>query len=90
MGVAKGGMLQVFPKDGVTNTPVDNNYYFDLTTTTANKNAELCKRAMSYGLTWEGITNGEACIGSNGATTASGGSATCNQAPGPIAPVSGN
>jgi hypothetical protein len=89
MGIAKGGILQIFPKDGVTNTPAGDNYYFDLTTTTANKNMELCKRAMDFGLTWEGITNGEACISSNGTATGSGGSGTCNQAAGPIAPVSG-
>ena len=64
IGVSKNGRLMVFPKDGTTNPPTTDDYYFSLTTTstdTAGRNAALCQRAMTDGLTWEGITNGESC-----------------------------
>ena len=46
-------------------TPASDEYYFSLTTTSSDpesKNNELCQRAMSMGLTWEGVTNGEGCV----------------------------
>ena len=63
IGVSKNGALKIFPKGNTPPTTED--YYFSLQTQssdTAAKNAELCQRAMAFGLTWEGITNGESCI----------------------------
>ena len=78
IGVARCGQnhkcLKLYPKAG---TP-DDDCFFDLTTKSADpvaKNAELCARAIEYGLTWEGITNGEGCIASNGQTYAPDGGA---------------
>lgn len=66
IGVSKNGSLKVFPRaGGGAPEPVSDEYYFSLETTStdpASKNNELCQRAMTYGLTWEGITNGESCI----------------------------
>ncbi len=76
VGVSKNGSLKVFPKDGTP--PTTDEYYFSLVTKSsdsAKKNQELCQRAITMGLTWEGITNGESCITPAGpvAPSASGG-----------------
>lgn len=63
IGVSKNGALKVFPKDGVA--PTNDEYYFSLSTNSSDatkKHAELCQRAITFGLTWEGITNGESCL----------------------------
>ena len=64
IGVSRNSaMLQRFPSNGPA--PDDDKYFFPLKTNAseaAAKNQELCQRAMLYGLTWEGITNGESCI----------------------------
>lgn len=81
IGVSKNGSLKVFPKGGIL--PTSDDYYFSLVTASSDstkKNAELCQRAITFGLTWEGITNGESCItpagpvapGSNGGSGSSG------------------
>jgi hypothetical protein len=66
IGVSKNGALKVFPKGkNPSDIPTDNDYYFSLATKSsdpAGRRAELCQRAISLGLTWEGITNGESCI----------------------------
>ena len=52
-----------FPSGGAP--PTDDKYYFSLKTTKADaagRNQELCQRTIQYGLTWEGISNGESCI----------------------------
>jgi hypothetical protein len=69
IGVSKNGTLAVYPKTG---TPEDNKYYFQLATKNSNpagKNSELCQRAVAFGLTWEGITNGESCISPDGSVS---------------------
>jgi hypothetical protein len=79
IGVSKNGSLKVFPVGGGP-APTTEDFYFSLDTTRsdpASRNAELCQRAMTMGLTWEGITNGESCVLpdgsiSTGATTAVG------------------
>jgi uncharacterized membrane protein YgcG len=71
IGIAKNGTLQIFPKDGNVNNDNDA-YFFSLDTKSSDaskKSSELCQRCLQYGLTWEGITNGESC-----AVTSSGGS----------------
>jgi hypothetical protein len=85
IGVSKNGTLKVFPKDGLSNPPASDNYYFSLTTTSTNaagKNAALCQSAMTYGLTWEGITNGDSCVAPLPPTggNAAGSSAACDAA----------
>ena len=68
LGVSKNGSLKVIPGDGNINDGNDE-YFFSLTTKSSDstkKKQELCMRAIQYGLTWEGITNGESCIGQNG------------------------
>ena len=69
IGVSKNGSLKIFPADGNVNTANDE-YFFSLQTKSsdpAQRNQELCMRTIQYGLTWEGICNGESCIGQNGA-----------------------
>ncbi len=63
IGVSKNNGITLFPKDGDSNS--NESCFFSLVTTTNNKNAELCKRAIDAGLTWEGITNGESCDTNN-------------------------
>jgi len=65
IGVADQSVLAKFPSDGAKHDD-DDKYFFSLVTTTADKNTELCNRAIAAKLTWEGITNGESCIGPNG------------------------
>jgi hypothetical protein len=63
IGVSRNSaMLQRFPMNGPA--PDDDKYFFPLKTAASDaaKNQELCQRAILYGLTWEGITNGESCI----------------------------
>jgi hypothetical protein len=74
IGVSKNGALKVFPKEGTP--PTADDYYFSLATQSSDqtaKNNELCQRAISAGLTWEGITNGESCITPSGPVAPSGG-----------------
>lgn len=83
LGVSKNGALKMFPADGVA--PASDDFYFSLVskrTDTAGRNQELCQRAISAGLTWEGITNGESCITGDGPVapinpTAGPGTASC-------------
>lgn len=68
MGVSSNQMLALFPSGGGP-APSDEKYYFPLKTTksdTEGRNRELCDLAKRYGLTWEGITNGESCILADG------------------------
>lgn len=68
IGVSRNGTLKVFPQDGDVNTENDT-YFFSLQTKSSDpiqRNMELCQRCIQYGLTWEGICNGESCIGPNG------------------------
>jgi hypothetical protein len=61
-------MLKRFPQSGPVDQE-DDSYFFSLATSksdTASRNREWCQRAIQYGLTWEGITNGESCILPNG------------------------
>jgi hypothetical protein len=63
IGVSRNGNLKSFPATGAA--PAGDEYYFSLATTASDadgKNNELCQRAMSMGLTWEGVTNGEGCV----------------------------
>lgn len=74
VGVSKNGALKKFPSSG--DEPTDDTYYFSLTTKSSEpalRKAELCQRAISMGLTWEGITNGESCITPDGPIAPSGG-----------------
>jgi len=76
IGITDQTILKKFPSDGTT--PSEPEYYFSLATTSNDKQTELCNRAMAAKLTWEGITNGESCIGKNGqAGGTSGTSTTC-------------
>jgi hypothetical protein len=74
IGVSKNGSLKVFPTN--TAAPATDDYYFSLVTKSSDpaaKNAELCQRAITLGLTWEGITNGESCITPSGPAAPGGG-----------------
>jgi hypothetical protein len=76
VGVSRNGSLKLFPKSGIA--PTTDDYFFTLSTKgsdPASRNSELCQRAITFGLTWEGITNGESCIkpdGSNVSPAAAG------------------
>ena len=79
VGVSRNGYITKF-KGGSSPPPHDSDCYFSLKTLSdepVKKQAELCQRAMTAGLTWEGITNGESCLtidgqpaGAAGANTA--------------------
>lgn len=59
-----GGLLQPWTKEDVNNPPANPAKYFPHVYKpgmTGDKLKELCTKAMEYGLTWEGITNGESC-----------------------------
>ena len=82
IGVSRNGKLQRFNKDG--DPPSTEEYYFKLATTSSDpdaKNMELCYRAITLGLTWEGITNGESCITLSGDMVGPGsrGSGSCSK-----------
>ena len=83
IGVSRNGSLKVFPANGDVNNANDE-YFFPLLTKSAEpaeRRAELCQRTIQYGLTWEGISNGESCIGpKNGPINPpSGGGGNCPQ-----------
>ena len=74
IGVSKNGSLKVFPVGGGP-APTTDGFYFSLETVKSDpaaRNAELCQRAMTMGLTWEGITNGESCVLPDGSISTSG------------------
>jgi hypothetical protein len=74
IGISKNGSLKIFPKDGTP--PTTDEYYFSLMTKSSDstkKNQELCQRAITMGLTWEGVTNGESCITPAGPVAPGGG-----------------
>lgn len=86
IGVSKNNKLSLFPADGNVNNENDS-YFFPLKTDSEDatkKRAQLCARAIEYGLTWEGVTDGETCFspeGTGGAiipgTDGGAGGATC-------------
>ena len=76
IGVSRNGGITKFP-NSTTPPPPDNSCYFPLKTASdepTKKRAELCQRAMTMGLTWEGITNGESCLTIDGKPAGSAGS----------------
>lgn len=78
IGVSKNGALKVFPnvKSSTNSVPNTDEYYFSLVTKSSDpsgRKQELCQRAITMGLTWEGITNGESCITPAGPVAPSGG-----------------
>ena len=79
LGMSTNGSIKVFPKDGTI--PTTDDYYFDITTKSSDpaaKNLELCQKAITAGLTWEGISNGEGCITTTGIVSpGSSGAAGC-------------
>jgi hypothetical protein len=82
IGVSRNGALKIFPKDGAA--PLTNDFYFSLSTTSSDpvkKNQELCQKAITAGLTWEGITNGESCITPSGPVAPSGGGGSGSNCP---------
>ena len=70
IGVSKNAQLQVFP---ASNPNQDNDaYFFPLSTSSNDSSAqrqELCQRTIQYGLTWEGVTDGESCFTPGGAAS---------------------
>jgi hypothetical protein len=67
LGISRNGSLKVFPGDGNVNNANDE-YFFSLQTQSSDPTqrlAELCKRTLTYGLTWEGVSNGESCVAPN-------------------------
>lgn len=64
IGVSKNNKLTLFPADG--NVDQNNDaFFYPLATTNSDANkkiAELCARTVEYGLTWEGVTDGESCF----------------------------
>lgn len=67
IGVSRNGALSVFPSTGPA--PTDDKYYFTLDSSNADPTTArnvLCQKAITMGLTWEGITNGESCVQEDG------------------------
>lgn len=68
IGVSRNNALQLFPANGQVN-PDNDNYFFPTATQSQDpeaKRMELCRRTIQYGLTWEGVSDGETCYSSNG------------------------
>jgi hypothetical protein len=85
IGVSRNSKLAIFPASGNVSND-DDKYFFPLKTDSedpARKRAQLCARTIDYGLTWEGVTDGETCFspentGTAIATSSAGGAAaTC-------------
>jgi len=67
IGVSRNNRLDVFPASGTP--PSDDKYYFPLATASqdpVSKRNELCMRTVEYGLTWEGVSDGETCYSIEG------------------------
>jgi hypothetical protein len=73
VGVSKNGNMTKWPTDGTTPAYSESSTsYFTLTTKATDpeaKKKEWCWKAIQAGLTWEGVTNGEACITADGGTS---------------------
>ena len=72
VGVSKDGSLHLYKVPDPSDPPTDDKYYFSIKTNAIDNDGrkeELCARAIKYGLTWEGITNGESCISNDGTAT---------------------
>jgi len=72
VGVSKDGTLHLLKVPDPSNPPNDDSYYFSLKTDATDNDGRkgaLCARAIQYGLTREGITNGESCISNDGTAT---------------------
>jgi hypothetical protein len=65
LGVSVNNSLKVFPADGNVN-PDDDSYFFALIA--GETRAATCARLTQYGLTWEGIFDGESCLSSGSGT----------------------
>lgn len=64
IGVSRNGNLKKFPTDKAPD-PKESSYYLTLPSTNVNDptiRSQLCALASQFGLTWEGITDGESCI----------------------------
>ena len=69
VGVSKDGPEHLLKVPDPSKPPNEDTYYFSLKTHRTDndgRKGELCARAIKYGLTWEGITNGESCISNDG------------------------
>jgi hypothetical protein len=64
IGASKdNSLLSPFPKDGTE--PSSDRYYLDLSGLSSDpkdKSTQMCNRAITQKVTWEGVTNGESCI----------------------------
>jgi hypothetical protein len=65
LGVSVNNSLKVFPADGNVN-PDDDSYFFALVP--GETRAATCARLTQYGLTWEGIFDGESCLSPSSGT----------------------
>lgn len=87
IGVSKKNTLQRWPAEVGAEAPAGDNYYFSLSmpagvTKKDSIRAELCKRVIDAGLTWEGITDGQTCFGvsDEALAAATAGAAACQTA----------
>ena len=72
IGVSKNGNLKKYPSTGGTTNPKDTSYLFilpSLNVSDPSIRQQLCQMTIQYGLTWEGITDGESCITPSGTNT---------------------
>jgi hypothetical protein len=70
IGVSKNNGLSKFDAQKGDSNP--DSAFFSLKTVSTDggkKNAELCQRAITAGLSWEGITNGDGCVSGDGSIT---------------------
>jgi hypothetical protein len=72
VGVSKNGNMPKWISSTSSPYSATSTSYFSLDTKSNDpelRKQELCFRAVQAGLTWEGITNGEQCITSDGGTS---------------------
>lgn len=85
LGVSKnGGLLKVLPSEISTSTGLGANKVFIYTSadvkraTTSQELEPICKACMVAGITWEGVYDGDSCVGINRANkNAAAGGANC-------------
>ncbi len=76
LGISRGGLEQWPAGTGPDNAPADDRFYFNLDfgiSSIPDLNTARCTTAITAGVTWEGITDGEVCTFPGAANTATGG-----------------
>jgi hypothetical protein len=90
LGIGSSQLVPWTSEETPSNPPANANKYFPYIFKpgmTADQLKVLCAMAQQYGLTWEGIYNGESCIATTGVASSAAGTTTSGtKCPGGAAP----